>query len=193
MRQICPGQSFERIFNWSGRTRHNVGATCPRTLNSCISAIRPHVQLLPSSSRFFQTTWQRSRWELSMLRHGHFGGDVKSLQKEVARGEGLPLPLVKHIMSHTLCGLARMHELEIVHTDLEQGNIIFDMGSLTQADIAVFIEANPARRHPPEQCLSCVVQAAVSQPLPLPSLAEAMTHNYIVADFGSDEEQFVII
>ncbi|KAG2035067.1 kinase-like domain-containing protein [Suillus americanus] len=118
--------------------------------------------------------------ELPALEH------VKSLQKEVARNEGLPLPLVKRIMMHTLRGLAHMHALHIVHTDLKQdNNIMFDMGSLTQADIAALIEADPARRHPPEESLDCVVQAAVSQPLPLPSLAEAMMRNYIVADFGS--------
>ncbi|EDR12112.1 uncharacterized protein LACBIDRAFT_311109 [Laccaria bicolor S238N-H82] len=34
--------------------------------------------------------------------------------------------------------------------------------------------------------MQCVVQSAVSQPLPLPStLSEAMTRNYMVTDFGS--------
>ncbi|KAG1872191.1 kinase-like protein [Suillus subluteus] len=112
------------------------------------------------------------------------GGDVKSLQKEVARNKGLPLPLVKRIMMHTLRGLAHMHALQIVHMDLKQDNIMFDMGSLTQADIAAIIETDPARRHPPEEGLDCVVQAAVSQPLPLPLLADAMMRNYIIANFG---------
>ncbi|KAF8957039.1 kinase-like domain-containing protein [Flammula alnicola] len=113
------------------------------------------------------------------------GGDVKSLQVKVAGKEGLPLPLVKRILLHTLWGLAHMHHCQIVHTDLKHDNIMFDTGSITQDDIARFIKTDPARRHPPEESWECVVQAAVSQPLPLPSLSEAMTRTYIVSDFGS--------
>ncbi|KAF8340060.1 kinase-like domain-containing protein [Amanita rubescens] len=113
------------------------------------------------------------------------GGDIKSLQVEVAGKKGLPLPLVKRILLHTLRGLAHMHHCHIVHTDLKHDNIMFDTGSITQDDIAMFMKTDPARRHPPEESWECVVQAAVSQPLPLPSLSEAMTHTYIVSDFGS--------
>jgi len=111
------------------------------------------------------------------------GGDVKALQ--IAGQKGFPLPLAKRIMLHTLRGLAHMHNLEIVHTDLKHDNIMFDTGSLAQADIAALIEADPPRRHPPEESWECTVQAAVSQPLPLPSLSEAMTRTYIISDFGS--------
>jgi serine/threonine protein kinase len=116
------------------------------------------------------------------------GGDVKSLQVEVAGKKGLPLPLVKRILLHTLRGLAHMHHCQIVHTDLKHDNIMFGTGSITQDDIANFIKTNPARRHPPEESWECVVQAAVSQPLPLPSLSEAMTRTYMVSDFGSGEQ-----
>jgi serine/threonine protein kinase len=112
------------------------------------------------------------------------GGDVKRLQKFQRR---FPLPLAKHILLHTLRGIAQMHSCEIVHTDLKHDNIMFDAGSLTQTDIAALVEADPPRRHPPEESLECTVQVAVSQPLPLPSLSEAMTRNYIVSDFGSGE------
>ena len=115
------------------------------------------------------------------------GGDVKALQVKVAGQNTLPLPLAKRILLHTLHGLAHMHHCGIVHTDLKHDNIMFDTGSLTQDDIATFIKTNPARRHPPEESWKCVVQAAVSQPLPLPSLSEAMTRNYMVSDFGSGE------
>jgi serine/threonine protein kinase len=116
------------------------------------------------------------------------GGDVKSLQVEVASKKGLPLPLVKRILLHTLRGLVHMHHCQIVHTDLKHDNIMFDTGSITQDDIARFIKMNPARRQPPEESWKCVVQAAVSQPLPLPSLSEAMTRTYMVSDFGSGEQ-----
>ena len=116
------------------------------------------------------------------------GGDVKSLQVEVAGKKGLPLPLVKRILLHTLRGLANMHHCQIVHTDLKQDNIMFDTGSIAQDDITMFINTDPARRHPPEESWECIVQAAVSQPLPLLSLAEAITRTYIVSDFGSGEQ-----
>jgi serine/threonine protein kinase len=116
------------------------------------------------------------------------GGDVKALQVEVAGKNGLPLPLAKRILLHTLRGLAHMHHCQIVHTDLKHDNIMFDTGPITQADIAALIERDPSRRHPPEESWECVVQAAVSQPLPLPSLSEAMNRTYMVSDFGSGKQ-----
>ena len=83
-----------------------------------------------------------------------------------ARARGFHV--VKRILLHTLRGLAHMHHCQIVHTDLTHDNIMFGFGSITQDDIAMFIKTNPARRHPPEESWECVVQAAVSQPLPLP-------------------------
>jgi len=47
------------------------------------------------------------------------------------------------------------------------------------------LEADPPRRHPPEESWNCTVQAAVSQPLPLPSLSEAVTCTYVMLDFDS--------
>jgi serine/threonine protein kinase len=115
------------------------------------------------------------------------GGDVKCLQIEAAGKQGLPLPLAKRILLHTLRGLAHMHHYEIVHTDLKHDNIMFDVGSLTQADIEALTDRDPPRRHPPEESWECTVRAAVSQPLPLPSLSDAMTRTYLVSDFGSGE------
>lgn len=116
------------------------------------------------------------------------GGDVKCLQIEAAGKQGFPLPLAKRILLHTLRGLVHMHSCEIVHTDLKHDNIMFDVGSLTQADVKALIDRDPPRRHPPEESWECVVQAAVSQPLPLPLLSDAMTRTYIVSDFGSGEK-----
>jgi len=117
------------------------------------------------------------------------GGDVKSLQ--VGMKSVLPLPLAKRILLHTLRGIAHMHSCDIVHTDLKHDNIMFDAGSLTNDDFAALLEADPPRRHPPEESWDCTVQAAVSQPLPLLSLSEAMKRTYIVSDFGSGEHCFV--
>ncbi|KAF8062371.1 kinase-like protein [Lyophyllum atratum] len=100
------------------------------------------------------------------------GGDVKRLQVEVAK-KGLPLPLAKHILLHTLRGLAHMHHCGTVHTDLKHDNIMFDAGSAYCR----------AHRGGPA-AWECTVQAAVSQPLPLPSLSEAMTRTYVVSDLG---------
>ena len=116
------------------------------------------------------------------------GGDIKSLQVEVAKKMGFPLPLAKRILLHTLRGLAHMHHCHIVHTDLKHDNIMFDTGSSTQDDIAMFIKTDLARRHPPEESWECIVQAAVSQPLPLPSLSEATTRTFMVSDFGSGKQ-----
>ena len=70
---------------------------------------------------------------------------------KAAGKQGFPLPLAKRILLHALRGLAHMHNCEIVHTDLKHDNIMFDVGSLTQADIKVLIDEDPSRRHPPEE------------------------------------------
>jgi serine/threonine protein kinase len=97
--------------------------------------------------------------------------------------KAFPLPLAKRILLHTLRGIVHMHSCQIVHTDLKHDNIMFDAGSLTNDDFAALIEADPPRRHhSPEDG---TFQAAVSQPLPLPSVSEAMKRTYLVSDFGS--------
>ena len=115
---------------------------------------------------------------------------IKSIRVTGNERKVLPLPLAKRILLHTLRGIAHMHSLQIVHTDLKHDNIMFDTGSLTQDDFAALIEADPPRYHPPEKSGECIVQAAVSQPLPLPSLSEAMARTYIVSDFGGSEQYF---
>ena len=81
-----------------------------------------------------------------------------------------------------------MHSREVVHTDLKPDNIMFDVGPMTNDRFASLVNADPPRRHPPEKSWDWIVQAAASQPLPLPSLSEAMERTYIVADFGSGEQ-----
>ncbi|THH05065.1 hypothetical protein EW145_g5066 [Phellinidium pouzarii] len=58
------------------------------------------------------------------------------------------------------------------------------------ADIDALLDKDPSRRHSPERSLppGRWVQAAVSQPLPMPSLEDAMTGSFILTDFGSDAQ-----
>ena len=51
---------------------------------------------------------------------------------------------------------------------------MFTRCPLTTADMAVLVKADTPRRHPPEESWECTVQAAVSQPLTLPSRSEAI-------------------
>ena len=84
-----------------------------------------------------------------------------------------------------------MHSCEVVHTDLKPDNIMFDMGPLTNDHFLSLTKADPPRLHAPQESWDCFIQAAISQPLPLPSLSDAMERTYIVADFGSGEQYFV--
>ncbi|THH03576.1 hypothetical protein EW146_g10394 [Bondarzewia mesenterica] len=119
-----------------------------------------------------------------------FGGTVASLMQNHT-GRGLPVPLAKRILRHMLIGLAHAHGHGVVHTDLKFDNVMFDLGSISAQEIEIFLSKDPSRRHPPEASWprGKIVEAAVSQPLPLPSLKEAFSRNFLITDFGS--AQFV--
>ncbi|KAJ7216539.1 kinase-like protein [Mycena pura] len=106
-------------------------------------------------------------------------GDLKSVW-----GPRLPLPLAKRILLHTLRGLAHAHRSGVVHTDLKPDNIFIGNVMLT-GDIDSLLQANSSRRHEAEASYDGIVQAAVSQPLPGPSLEDGMSRTYVLADFGS--------
>ncbi|KAJ7223412.1 kinase-like domain-containing protein, partial [Mycena pura] len=109
------------------------------------------------------------------------GGDVKSLAK--SRTAPFELPTAKRIILHLLRGLAHAHSRHVVHTDLKHDNIFFSTERET-TDIEQCTEADPSRRHPPEMSQDGIVQAAVSQPLPMISDELARRATYLLADFG---------
>ena len=116
------------------------------------------------------------------------GGDARSLRRGLGGKHWvLPLPLVKRILLHTLRGIAHLHSCGAVHTDLKDDNIMFSTKSMSTADIDAILAADPPRLNPPEQSVNGMVRSAVSQPLPLPSLEDAMTRTYVLSDFGSGE------
>ncbi|KAJ4480093.1 kinase-like protein [Lentinula aciculospora] len=90
-----------------------------------------------------------------------FGGDVEHLKRIYARN-GFPLSLAKRILLHTLKGLTTMHQQGIVHTDLKHDNILFDGGNADLGSV---------------------------DPLPVPSVNEALDRTFVIADFGN--AQFV--
>ncbi|KAG1875565.1 kinase-like protein, partial [Suillus subalutaceus] len=96
-------------------------------------------------------------------------------------GPTLPLPLTKRILLHTLRGVAHAHSRGVVHTDLSFEAIFLD-NCMSNSDIDDLLESDPSRRYPPEESYDGRMQAAVSQPLPVPTLQEAMQRTFILAN-----------
>ncbi|KAJ7292683.1 kinase-like domain-containing protein, partial [Mycena rebaudengoi] len=123
--------------------------------------------------------------------------DVETLR---AGRRALPPPLVKLILRDSLRGLAQLHGSGCAHTgrltlmcvislyraDLKASNIMCNLPELTTEDkLQVLITTTPSRRHPPERSWDYLVEAAVSQPLPPPTLEQALSGSFMLADFGS--------
>lgn len=95
----------------------------------------------------------------------------------------LPLPLAKRVALHLLRGIAHTHGHGVVHTDLKLDNILFST-TMTADDIEAWVANEPSLRHAPETSHDGMVQATVSQQLPMISVEEAMRATYVLADFG---------
>src|SRR5258708_7068216 len=111
------------------------------------------------------------------------GGDLNALWKS-GNGKPFPLNLAKRILLHVLRGISHAHASGVVHTDLKHDNIFFDTG-VSDEEIENWTKSDPPRVHPPERSQDGIIQAAVSQPLPLPSWNEALKRTFVVADFGN--------
>ncbi|KAJ6632190.1 kinase-like domain-containing protein [Mycena sp. CBHHK59/15] len=110
-------------------------------------------------------------------------GDVETLRTGL---RALPPQLVKRILRDSLRGLAQLHASGCVHTDIKASNIMCNLPDLTTEDnLHAIIAKIPARRHPPEQSWDYLVEAAVSQPLPPPTMEQALSGSFMIADFGS--------
>lgn len=111
------------------------------------------------------------------------GGDLNALWKS-GNGKPFPLNLAKRVLLHVLRGISHAHASGVVHTDLKHDNIFFDTG-VSDEEIEKWTKSDPPRVHLPERSQDGIVQAAVSQPLPLPSWDEALKRTFVVADFGN--------
>ncbi|KAG6883738.1 hypothetical protein C0993_004157 [Termitomyces sp. T159_Od127] len=109
------------------------------------------------------------------------GGNVAELLNHLPSRP--PFRLVKRIILHTLRGLAHTHQRGYVHTDLKLDNIFFST-KMSAQDVKSLLETDPPRLHDPEYSPDGIVQVAVSQPLPCPSLEDAMECTFLLGDYG---------
>ncbi|KNZ72230.1 Dual specificity protein kinase lkh1 [Termitomyces sp. J132] len=90
---------------------------------------------------------------------------------------------LRRIILHILRGLAHTHKHGYIHSDLKLDNIFFSTNMSTQ-DITSLLENDPPRLHDPEYSPDGIVQSAVSQPLPFPSLEDAMKCTFLLGDYS---------
>ena len=64
-------------------------------------------------------------------------------------------------------------------------NILADNGPLTITDIDGLLTADPLRHHPPQANEPYSMKVAISQPLPIPTIEEAMSRTFFISDMGA--------
>ena len=135
-------------------------------------------------------------------------GDIHALQDENRR---FPPPLAKLLLRDTLRGLVQLHTSGGVHTgdhptnalqhcttlkldaDLKHANIMCNLPEATsEGRINDLLAADPSRRYPPEPSWNGPVETAVSQPVPTPTLDQALSASFMISDFGSGEYTLTI-
>ncbi|KAH0581620.1 hypothetical protein H2248_011322 [Termitomyces sp. 'cryptogamus'] len=110
------------------------------------------------------------------------GGNVDRLLSHF-RHCRLTFTFIRRIILHILRGLAHTHKHGYIHSDLKLDNIFFSTNMSTQ-DITSLLENDPPRLHDPEYSPDGIVQSAVSQPLPFPSLEDAMKCTFLLGDYS---------
>ncbi|KZT05058.1 kinase-like protein [Laetiporus sulphureus 93-53] len=113
-----------------------------------------------------------------------YSDDIKALVCALCQEKprAFSLRLVQHIILHILHGLTHMHSCKVIHTDLKHDNIFFTTEMGTE-DIERWIAEDPPRHHNPERSQSTIICTAVSQPLPMISMEEALHATYLLGDF----------
>jgi len=99
----------------------------------------------------------------------------------------LPRPLAKKIVRDVLEDLVEIHRVGIIHTDIKLDNILATLPSDDSTAVDRALKDVPSSRYPPCPSLSGEVEVAKSQPVLLPSLAEAITRKYCIGDFGQGQ------
>ncbi|KAI0632112.1 kinase-like protein [Trametes polyzona] len=90
--------------------------------------------------------------------------DVSSFRRS-APNKALPVYIAKNILAQTLEGLKQLHELDIIHTDLKLGNILFNtVGS--DKDVEEDLKANPPLADGEVEIEGTKYPVFRSQPLP---------------------------
>ncbi|KAJ6606991.1 kinase-like domain-containing protein [Mycena sp. CBHHK59/15] len=101
-----------------------------------------------------------------------------------------PIRLVKRILRHMLHGMAALHKCGFAHTDIKPDNIMVGLTpSSTTQTIDDWARAHSPRVYGPCQSLYKVVtEAFVSNPLPVPSVAELETCTFKLGDFSNAQQ-----
>ena len=113
-----------------------------------------------------------------------YGGDVRSFMLKACDDGVPPFTLAKRVLYHALLGLHHAHSRGWIHTDLKRDNIFYE-NRMSDSELWAWLENNPPRMHAPERSYdSSVVQAAMSQPLPITSMKKAMESTFVLGDYS---------